>query len=126
MKKQKQQSSGTADGTAATPVFERPPPLDIDYTSAWRELSDATSRKRLSKLIEECSELITAASRCLQQGIDSRDPDSGQVNIAWLQDEIADVAANIELVYEHFRLDTEYVKARIERKKERQLAWQAP
>jgi len=77
--------------------------------------------KHLGKLGEELNECGSAVSRCIIQGIDESEPVTGKVNRQWLQDEIADVLANAELVIEHFGLDKEAINKRKANKKVQQL-----
>jgi len=86
-------------------------------------MTDAVALKHLGKLTEECGELASAASRCIIQGIDETEPTTGRCNRLWLQDEIADVLANIELVINHFALDVDVIDARAERKQEYLRRW---
>ncbi len=79
--------------------------------------------KHLGKLGEELGEAQSAVCRCIIQGIDEREPVTGKVNRVWLEDEIADVLANIELVTEHFQLDTARMAGRMERKMEHLRGW---
>jgi hypothetical protein len=60
--------------------------------------------QHLGKLIEELGECTSAASRCLVQGIDATEPSTGEVNRVWLEKEMADVFANLELCIEYFGL----------------------
>jgi len=53
----------------------------------------------LTCLMEECGELIQAASKCIRHGTDSHHPDRpGQTNWHELKQEITDVKAIIELL----------------------------
>jgi NTP pyrophosphatase (non-canonical NTP hydrolase) len=79
--------------------------------------------KHLGKLAEECGELTAAISRCLIQGIDECEPVTGKPNRQWLQDEIADVLANIDLVSRHFDLDKAAIRARVAKKTEHLQQW---
>lgn len=72
--------------------------------------------KHLGKLGEETGELSAAISRCIIQGIDEKEPVTGKLNKEWLQDEIADVYANIKLVIDHFNLDSARIRMRVEKK----------
>ena len=47
----------------------------------------------LGKLAEEAGEVATRAARCIIQGLDSVDPDTGRTNREELQRELADVDA---------------------------------
>ena len=89
----------------------------------WHPMDCPLDLKHLGKLAEEANELGSAISRCIIQGIDEREPITHKLNRDWLQDEIADVLANIELVREHFRLDAVSIAARAERKKKHLRGW---
>lgn len=89
----------------------------------WVPMSKPIDVKHLGKLGEELNECGSAVSRCLIQGIDEAEPITGVVNRQWLQNEIADVLANITLVVQHFRLDTAAISARAELKKGHLRGW---
>lgn len=82
----------------------------------WVPMTNPRDIKTLGKLIEETNELGSAAARCLIQGIDEVNPDNGKVNRQWLEDEIADVKANMELVLDRFKLNLEAIDRRVELK----------
>jgi hypothetical protein len=79
--------------------------------------------KHIGKLGEEICESGAAIFRCIIQGIDEREPETGKLNREWLEDELADVTANMELVAVHFGLDIERMNARSEKKKLRLYRW---
>lgn len=79
--------------------------------------------KHLGKLAEELAEAGSAVARCIIQGIDAKEPVTGKQNRTWLEDEISDVQANIDLVIEHFGLNRAQMAARVERKKNHCRAW---
>lgn len=89
----------------------------------WHPMTNARDIKTLGKLQEELGEAISAASRCLIQGIMERDPETGELNRDWLQDELADVMANISMTVERFGLDKEAMQARSLRKYQFQTIW---
>lgn len=91
----------------------------------WRPMSAPIDLKHLGKLAEELGECGAAVARCLIQGIDEAEPVTGKVNREWLEDEIADVLANFELVGAHFGLDAERIVERAKSKIERLRAWHA-
>ena len=91
----------------------------------WRPMTRPIDIKHLGKLGEEVNELGSAISRCIIQGIDECDPATEKPNRQWLQDEIADVLANIELVREHFGLDSDAISHRVEKKKRHLRSWHA-
>ena len=72
--------------------------------SPWEPVSDRTDLKLLGKLLEELGELTSVVSRCLIQGIDEVQPVTGKSNRLWLEEEYADVYANMLLVAHRFDL----------------------
>lgn len=62
----------------------------------WVPTTDLMMLRRMGKLQEEMSELGAVASRCIIQGIDEIDPSSQKVNRKRLEDEIADVYAQLD------------------------------
>lgn len=89
----------------------------------WHPMKDAVDLKHLGKLCEECGELSAAISRCIIQGINELEPVTKKPNYEWLEDEIADVMANIELVSERFKLDQARMIIRVETKKTKLKTW---
>lgn len=87
-----------------------------DLISPWHPMTDPVDIKHLGKLAEEVNELGTALARCLIQGIDEAEPVTGKINRAWLEDEIADVLAGVELAIERFALNGDFINARKLRK----------
>lgn len=81
--------------------------------------------KHLGKLAEESGELGAAVSRCIVQGIAEAEPTTGKPNREWLEDEIADVAANSQLVIERFGLDKDRILERVRRKAAQLRTWHA-
>lgn len=82
----------------------------------WHPMSNPRELKTIGKLAEEVNELGAAIARCIIQGIDGLEPVTGKPNKQWLEEEIADVGANLELVVEYFNLDREFMRARHDRK----------
>jgi hypothetical protein len=93
--------------------------------SPWHPITDPVDIKHLGKLAEELNEAGAAVARCLIQGVDEAEPETGRPNRLWLQDEIADVLANAELVVERFTLDREAMAARAARKTAFLRRWHA-
>lgn len=89
----------------------------------WHPITDAQDLKTLGKLAEELGECSAAVARCIIQGVDGLEPTTGKVNRQWLQDELADVLANIGLVTIRFDLDHEAIDARVSFKAELLAAW---
>lgn len=99
-----------------------PPPV-ASLVSPWVPMSNPISVKHLGKLAEEASELGAATARCLIQGIDESEPVTGKPNREWLEDEIADVLANAELVMAYFKLDLDRIYNRSDKKKVNLRLW---
>lgn len=91
----------------------------------WVPMKDALDLKHLGKLAEEVNELGSATARCMIQGIDEKEPVTGKVNRRWLEEEIADVRANLALVEKHFGLDTGFIDSRADRKRAALATWHA-
>ena len=79
----------------------------------------------LGKLGEEAGELSSIVSRCIIQGINEADPESGKSNREALAEEIADVFAMAELVIERFSLHRTHIADRMTRKIAMKRAWHA-
>src|SRR5882672_195437 len=86
----------------------------------WHPITNTVDLKHMGKLIEELNECSSAAARCIIQGIDQTEPTTSKVNRKWLEDEIADVLANINLVVDRFALniDTKRVTGKMHRLKQ--------
>jgi hypothetical protein len=89
----------------------------------WCPVTEPRTLRILGKLIEELNEAGTAAARCIIQGIDGMSPESGQINRRWLQDELADVIANIEIASAELKLDRDDMRMRTSLKKARLTEW---
>lgn len=98
-------------------------PVKIANYNPWHPMKDPVDLKTLGKLAEEAGELVSAASRCMIQGIDEAEPFTKKINRDWLQDECADVLANIQLVIERFELDQDAITARVVTKCQRLREW---
>lgn len=91
--------------------------------SPWHPMSDPVDLKHLGKLLEELGEAVSAAARCLIQGIDEKEPETGKLNREWLQDEIADVGAGFRLCIDRFNLNVQVMSERSKRKQEHLVQW---
>lgn len=89
----------------------------------WNPMTSPIDLKYLGKLVEECNELGSSIARCIIQGIDESEPVTGKVNRTWLQEEIADVLANIELIQDHFCMNREFINTRAARKMVQLRKW---
>lgn len=91
----------------------------------WHPMTDSIDLKHMGKLAEESGELATVAARCIIQGIDEQVPGENKTNKRWLEEEAADVLANISLVVKHFRLNVEFIYERADMKMDRLEQWHA-
>lgn len=89
----------------------------------WRPMTRPIDLKHLGKLAEELGEAQSAVCRCVIQGIGESEPATGKPNKQWLEEELADVLANIFLVIHHFSLDLPAMEARAARKQEHLRGW---
>lgn len=89
----------------------------------WHPMTDPQDLKTLGKAQEELGECIAAIARCMIQGIEECEPKTGYLNRHWLEDEIADVLVNIDLVICRFALDNHRIDARQLAKRPLLLAW---
>lgn len=96
---------------------------DIKAPSLWLPEQDRERLAILGKLAEEVNELGAAVARCIIQGAEERDPETGERNTEKLQDEIADVYAMSELAIEHFALDLTAINTRAVRKERMKRRW---
>lgn len=96
---------------------------DLKGPNPWHPIKDAIDLKHLGKLGEELNECGSAVSRCIIQGVDEKEPVTGKVNRHWLEDEIADVYANLALVVDRFRLNFTRIQERRDRKIEHLRVW---
>lgn len=93
------------------------------FVSPWVPMCEPIDIKHIGKMIEEFCECGAALARSLIQGIDEVEPTTKKPNRQWLQEEIADVLANCQLVVAHFDLDKDAIRERRDRKKVRLSAW---
>jgi hypothetical protein len=89
----------------------------------WHPMTNPVDLKTLGKFIEELGENVSAAARCLIQGIDEDEPVTRKPNRQWITEEIADVLANVELTIERFNLDRESIDTRKAKKRAQLKSW---
>jgi|ERR1043166_38391 NTP pyrophosphatase (non-canonical NTP hydrolase) len=105
------------------PAYDPANPATSWALNPWRPMTRPIDLKHLGKFAEELGEAVSAVQRCIIQGIDEKEPITGKPNRQWLQDEIADVLANIDLVIAHFELSRADIVVRMERKKIHLRGW---
>lgn len=89
----------------------------------WTPLINPVDLKTLGKLGEEANELGGITCRIVIQGMDEFNEKEQQSNRLCLEDEIADVEANIELVKRRFNLDRKRIGKRAAAKIPKLLEW---
>lgn len=89
----------------------------------WQPITDKVTLAKLGKLSEELGEASAAVGRALIQGIDGKDPKTGEVNRDRIINELADVLAVGEFVLDMLSADRDYMDARIKRKTEHKQQW---
>lgn len=89
---------------------------ELQDASPWHPIKDAVDLKHLGKLSEELGEAQAAVSRCIIQGVDGEEPVTGKLNREWLENELADVLANINLVALRFNLNEDRMNRRAAKK----------
>lgn len=77
---------------------------DLRDAAPWHPMSNPVDLKTIGKLLEELGEAVSAAARCMIQGIDECEPVTGKPNRKWIEDEFADLQANMKLTVERFNL----------------------
>lgn len=105
------------------PLHDPNDPATSWALNPWHPMSKPIDLKHLGKLAEELGEASSAVARCIIQGIDEREPITHKLNREWLEDELVDVLANIELVMTHFGLDRTRMEERMLRKMAHLSGW---
>lgn len=105
------------------PLHDSEDPNTLWALNPWNPMTRRIDLKHLGKLGEELGEAQSAICRCIIQGIDECHPITEKPNREWLEDELADVLANIELVLGHFELDQDRMAKRIKVKLEHLRSW---
>lgn len=91
--------------------------------SKWVPCTDLRTLAALGKLAEECGELSSIIARCVIQGVDGMDPETGMSNLTSLEHELADVRGLSRLVIEHLHLMKNQIEERAEKKLQMKRDW---
>jgi hypothetical protein len=97
--------------------------IDGHRPSKWLPITDQRTLAALGKLAEECNELGAIVARCIIQGLDGVNPDTGEINRDDLQKEIADVRGLSNLVVHQFKLDDVAIHERAKKKRQMKHDW---
>lgn len=84
----------------------------ITPTNKWVPTTNIGELRVLGKAAEETGELTSALARCIIQGIDEVEPVTGKANRKWLEEEIADVYAALEMLQGELALDMNAITQR--------------
>lgn len=95
----------------------------VDTPNPWVPTTNLSELRCLGKLGEEAAELSSAICRCIIQGMNEAEPSTGKINRDWLEDEIADVLANIEITIKNLNLNNGKIFSRLNRKTEHLKNW---
>lgn len=96
---------------------------DIGKPSKWIPITDLKTLALLGKLAEEANELGAIIARSIIQGLDGANPETGEVNIAALAKEIADVRGLSQLTIRRLALDESAIAERAARKRNMKQEW---
>jgi hypothetical protein len=91
--------------------------------SDWQPITNKADLAHLGKLGEEICECGASIFRCIIQGIDESEPETGKLNKEWLEDELADVIALAEFAINRFRLDRQRIGLRAAKKTAYKAPW---
>lgn len=92
--------------------------------SKWNVETDAARIRRFGKQLEELGELSAVTARCIIQGVDEIDPSSGKTNRQRLEEEMADVLAQLELTVRLFDLNQDFIVRRVGIKHAQMVEWE--
>lgn len=93
------------------------------HLNPWLSERDPLKLIVLGKLQEELGECTAAAGRCVIQGVDGAEPETGVLNKAWLEDECADVLAAVDRAIARLGLDRNRISARYSGKLDHFQRW---
>lgn len=99
--------------------------LERAKASPWQPERSPIRLAILGKLGEELAENGAAVARCVIQGLEEREPETGRPNVQWLEDEIADVMAAQSVAIDRLGLDSDRINRRVERKIAHLRQWHA-
>ena len=91
----------------------------------WIPDADPHQARRVGKTLEELGEAVAVLARISIQGLESVDPGTGKTNRQRLQDELADVKAQIECTERSLKLDTAYMATRSAEKVRQMAEWES-
>ena len=97
----------------------------MSNVSKWQPTTDRMLQRRMGKTGEELGELSAVVCRIQIQGIDEIDPSSGKTNRMRLEDEIADVQAQLDETIARLGLNVEAIEKRRQVKRGYMQEWES-
>lgn len=92
--------------------------------SKWVPINDPMLQRRMGKTGEECAELGAVVARIGIQGIDEVDPSSQKTNRQRLEEEIADVYAQLDECINRLGLRGDFIESRRQTKRGYMQEWE--
>jgi hypothetical protein len=89
----------------------------------WIPMSLPVDIAILGKLGEELGELIAIKDRCLIQGLYGLNPETSELNMLALLEEVADVYSVLDTVVNHFNLNQKAIELRADKKFVHRKKW---
>jgi hypothetical protein len=96
----------------------------MSTVTKWMPTTDRMLQRRMGKTGEKLGELSAVTNRILIQGIDEIDPSSGKTNRHRLEDEIADVYAQLDENISRLGLNVELIEQRRQVKRGYMQEWE--
>ncbi len=96
----------------------------MSAVSKWIPITDRMLQRRMGKTGEECGELTGVVCRIQIQGIDEVDPSSGKTNRLRLEEEIADVYAQLDENIARLGLRNDFIQQRRQVKRGYMQEWE--
>lgn len=96
----------------------------MSNVTKWQPTTDRMLQRRMGKTGEELGELSAVVCRIQIQGIDEIDPSSGKKNRLRLQEEVADVYAQLDETVARLGLDTAEIEKRRQVKRGYMQQWE--
>ena len=91
--------------------------------STWHPTTNPVDLAVIGKMGEELNECGIVSCRIVIQGVSGVNPSTGQPNLEWLKDEVADVQAMLDHTIRHFKLDEKELTERRAAKYHYKAGW---
>ena len=91
--------------------------------SPWQPISAPRLLALVAKAQEELGELASALARSQCQGFGGHEPKTGKLNLNWVEDEVGDVRAVVDLLEYYLPLNVSQIELRRLRKQRYLRTW---